>query len=151
MGIEMGQPAPPFSLSDQHGHTVSLSQYRGKTVILYFYPKDDTPGCTVQATDFSSLAPQFESKNAVVLGVSKDSVASHEAFCSKYNLGITLLSDPDHTVLEAYGAWQEKTMYGKKSMGIVRSTVVISPDGLVQAHYKKVSPEGHAQTLLDAL
>jgi len=151
MGIQVGQPAPSFSLSDQHGNTVSLSHYRGKTLVLYFYPKDDTPGCTVQATDFSSLASQFEAKNAVVVGVSKDSVASHDAFCNKYKLAITLLSDTDHTMIEAYGAWQEKTMYGKKSMGIVRSTVVISPDGMVQAHHPKVSPDGHAQAILDAL
>jgi len=151
MSIEVGQPAPAFSLPNQEGNTVTLADFSGKTVVLYFYPKDDTPGCTVQAKDFSSLHATFTQKQVVVLGVSKDSVQSHQAFCGKYDLAIDLLSDESTEMIQAYGAWQEKTMYGKKSMGIVRSTVVIGPDGRIKAHYPKVSPEGHAQTILDSL
>lgn len=151
MTINVGQVAPSFSLPNQLGNIVTLADFQGKTVVLYFYPKDDTPGCTVQAKDFSSLHAVFSQKNAVVLGVSKDSVKSHSAFCGKYDLSIDLLSDESTEMIQSYGAWQEKTMYGKTSMGIVRSTVVIGPDGRIKAHYPKVSPDGHAQAILDAL
>ncbi len=129
--IEIGKTAPDFELPDQDGKIHRLSDYRGKKVILYFYPKDNTSGCTKQACGFSERRPQFTEKNAVVLGVSKDSVASHKKFEQNYSLGFTLLSDVELQVIKAYGVWQEKKLYGKTSMGVVRTTYLIDENGVV--------------------
>ena len=129
--LEIGTKAPDFELQDQNGKAHRLSDYLGKKVILYFYPKDNTSGCTKQACGFSERNPQFREKGAVILGVSKDSVASHKKFEQNYNLSFTLLSDPELKVIKAYGVWQEKKLYGKTSMGIVRSTYLIDENGVV--------------------
>ena len=129
--IEIGKQAPDFELPDQNGVTHKLSDYRGKKVILYFYPKDNTSGCTKQACGFRDRLPQFSEKGAVVLGISKDSVASHKKFEQNFGLGFTLLSDVELSVIKAYGVWQEKKLYGKSSMGIVRTTYLINEDGVV--------------------
>ena len=144
---QVGQTAPDFSLPSQEGGKVSLKDFKGKWVVLYFYPKDDTSGCTAQACGFRDNYPVIEEKNAVVLGVSKDSIASHCKFRDKYDLNFPLLSDPDGKVLEKYGAWGEKNMYGKKSMGIIRSTVLIDPAGKVAHHWAKVKAAGHAEAV----
>lgn len=146
--LEVGTKAPDFALQDQDGATHRLSEYAGKKVILYFYPKDNTPGCTKQACGFSELYPQFTEKGAVVLGVSKDSVASHKKFQEKYGLNFTLLSDPELEVIQAYGVWQEKKNYGKVSMGVVRSTYLIDEQGYIEKVYKSVkAAENPAQML----
>ena len=129
--LEIGKKAPDFTLPDQNGDMHSLSDYRGKKVILYFYPKDNTSGCTKQACGFAELYPQFTEKGAVVLGVSRDSVASHKKFEQNYGLPFTLLSDTERTVTEAYGAWAEKKNYGKVTMGVVRTTYLIDEDGVI--------------------
>ena len=129
--LEVGTKAPAFTLPDQNGTMVSLSDFAGKKVVLYFYPKDNTSGCTKQACGFAELYPQFEEKGAVVLGVSKDSVASHKKFEETYGLPFTLLSDPELTVIQAYDVWVEKSMYGRKYMGIERSTYLIDEDGVI--------------------
>ena len=149
--LAVGSPAPDFTLADDSGATVSLSGLKGKQVVVYFYPRDDTPGCTKQACGVRDSWDAFTATGAVVLGVSPDGQASHEKFRAKFELPFTLLSDPDHTVAEAYGAWGEKSMYGKKYMGIVRSTVVIGADGKVKAVFPKVKPDAHARQVLDAL
>ena len=149
--LAAGTQAPSFSLPDQNGQTHTLEEYRGQKVVLYFYPKDNTPGCTRQACAFGELYPQFREKGAVVLGVSRDSETSHQKFAEKYNLPFTLLSDPEHTVLEAYGAWGEKKNYGKVSMGAIRSTVVIDENGVVEKVYAKVKPDTHPAEVLSAL
>ena len=146
--LEAGSKAPAFTLPDQEGRTVSLEDFRGKKVILYFYPKDNTPGCTRQAQAFAALNGQFEAKNAVVIGVSKDSVASHRKFAEKYELPFTLLSDPELQVIQAYGVWQEKKNYGKVSMGVVRSTYVIDENGIILRVQAKVKPDTNAAELL---
>ena len=146
--LEAGSKAPAFTLPDQDGRTVSLEDFRGKKVILYFYPKDNTPGCTRQAQAFAALNGQFEAKNAVVIGVSKDSVASHRKFAEKYELPFTLLSDPELQVIQAYGVWQEKKNYGKVSMGVVRSTYVIDENGIILRVQAKVKPDTNAAELL---
>ncbi|MEK6970712.1 MAG: thioredoxin-dependent thiol peroxidase, partial [archaeon] len=133
------------------GKEVRLSDFKGKKVVLYFYPRDDTPGCTKEACEFRDAKAQFTRKGAVVLGVSKDDEASHQKFVKKYDLNFTLLSDPDHAVIGKYGAWAEKSLYGKKFMGIVRSTFVIDEDGTILKAFPKVSPEGHAKEILDVL
>jgi len=148
MLLEAGSKAPAFTLPDQDGRTVSLEDFRGKKVILYFYPKDNTPGCTRQAQAFAALNGQFEAKNAVVIGVSKDSVASHRKFAEKYELPFTLLSDPELQVIQAYGVWQEKKNYGKVSMGVVRSTYVIDENGIILRVQAKVKPDTNAAELL---
>ena len=125
MLLEVGTKAPAFTLPDQDGKMVSLKDFKGQKVVLYFYPKDNTPGCTKQACNFGELLPQFREKGAVVIGVSKDSVASHKKFQEKFGLPFTLLSDPELKAIQAYGVWQEKNMYGKKTMGVVRSTYLI--------------------------
>ena len=130
--LEVGSKAPEFTLPDQDGNPVSLSGFLGKKVILYFYPKDSTPGCTRQAQAFAALNEAFRARNAVIVGVSKDSTASHRKFADKYGLPFTLLSDPERQVIEAYGVWQEKKNYGKVSMGVVRSTYVIGETGLIE-------------------
>ncbi len=150
--IETGQPAPPFSLSDASGQQVSLEGLRGKHVVLYFYPKDDTPGCTKEACGFRDAWDELQRLGVAVLGVSPDSGASHTRFAEKYRLPFTLLSDPDKEALQAYEAWGEKNLYGKKSMGVIRSTVWIGPDGRVVRHWPKVTDaEAHVAEVLDAV
>ena len=149
--IEEGQVAPDFTLPADDGSTVHLADLQGRPVVLYFYPKDDTPGCTREACAFRDLHADLQAAGAVVLGVSPDSVASHGRFRDKYNLNFRLLADPDHAVAEAYGAWREKNMYGRKSMGIQRSTWLVHPDGTVRKLWKKVSVDGHDQQVLEEL
>ncbi|MBR1661256.1 MAG: thioredoxin-dependent thiol peroxidase [Acidaminococcaceae bacterium] len=151
MLLEAGTKAPDFSLPDQDGNTVSLQDFKGQKVILYFYPKDNTPGCTKQACNFGELFPQIREKGAVVLGVSKDSVASHKKFQEKYHLPFTLLSDPELTVIQAYGVWQEKNMYGKKTMGVVRSTYLIDETGVIVKAFGKVKAAENPRQMLDTL
>ena len=151
MPVEEGRPAPDFSLASDAGETVTLSSLRGSPVVLYFYPKDDTPGCTTQACGIRDVYAEYEKRGAVVLGVSPDTVASHQKFKEKYGLPFTLLADPDKTVSEVYGVWREKTSYGKKSMGIVRSTFVIDAEGVVVKAMNGVEPDGHAERVLAAL
>ena len=149
--IEVGQPAPEFNLSDQHGQPVSLSQFRGRPVVLYFYPKDDTPGCTTEACAFRDARASYESAGAKVIGVSPDDVKSHKKFADKYELPFTLAADPEKTVCQSYGVWQEKNMYGKKSMGVVRSTFVIDAAGIVRRVFAKVKVDGHSDEVLKAI
>jgi peroxiredoxin Q/BCP len=149
--VEKGARAPDFTLPADDGTTVRLSALRGKKVVLYFYPKDDTPGCTTQACDLRDAMPTFQDLDAVVLGVSPDSVESHRRFRDKFGLNYPLLADEDHRVAEAYGVWKEKNMYGRKSMGIERSTFLIDEDGKIQEAWRKVSPKGHADLLQEAL
>lgn len=136
--IEEGKKAPAFTLQGSDGKEHSLSDYAGKTVVLYFYPKDNTPGCTKEACGFRDLNKELADLNAVVLGVSKDSLASHDKFIDQFELPFVLLSDPDTKVMQAYGAWGEKKLYGKVSIGCIRSTTIIGPDGTVLKHWKKV-------------
>lgn len=143
--IEVGKAAPAFSLPDQAGNKVSLKDLKGKWVVLYFYPKDDTPGCTTEACDFTSGLEQFEKLNAVVLGCSPDNAESHKKFIDKHQLKVTLLSDEKHRVMERYGAWGTKNMYGKITEGVIRSTVLINPAGKVAYHWKRVKAAGHAE------
>jgi peroxiredoxin Q/BCP len=149
--IQIGKPAPKFSLEDQDGTRVTLADYRGRWVVLYFYPKDDTPGCTTEACEFTEGIEAFEGLDAVVLGCSPDSPERHRKFIAKYGLKVRLLSDPDHSVMEKYGAWGEKNMYGKTTVGVIRSTVIIDPEGRVAHHWKKVSAKGHAAKVREKL
>jgi peroxiredoxin Q/BCP len=149
--LHQGDPAPDFSLPGTGGQTVTLSDLRGKRVVLYFYPKDNTSGCTAEACDFRDSYAPLGAANAIVLGVSPDSVASHQKFAAKHGLPFTLLSDPDHNVAEEYGVWVQKSMYGKKYMGIERSTFLIGPDGHIERIWHKVKPRGHAQDVLGAV
>ena len=149
--LKVGEPAPDFTLRSDAGEDVTLSDLRGRTVVLYFYPKDDTPGCTKQATGLRDVYGEIEARGATVLGVSRDSEASHVKFREKYGLPFTLLADPDHEVAEQYGVWVEETMYGKKSMGINRSTFVIDPEGNVAKAMLGVKPDDHADRVLAAL
>lgn len=149
--LEVGTKAPSFTLPDQNGTMHSLEDYIGKKVVLYFYPKDNTPGCTKQACGFGELYPQFQEKGAVVLGVSKDSVASHKKFEEKYGLPFTLLSDPEKEVIQAYDVWKEKTMYGKKVFGVVRSTYLIDEEGTIVRAFGKVKAAENPQQMLDTL
>ena len=146
--LEPGTKAPSFSLQDQDGVTHTLEQYRGKKVILYFYPKDSTPGCTRQACAFAQNHSNFEDKNVVVIGISKDSVASHLKFAEKYELPFVLLSDPELQAIQAYGVWQEKKLYGKVSMGVVRSTYLIDEQGVIEKVMPKVKPDTNAVEIL---
>jgi thioredoxin-dependent peroxiredoxin len=146
----VGDKAPDFTLSKNGAGTVTLSALSGKNVALYFYPKDDTSGCTVEAIDFSALAAQFEAANTVVIGISPDSVKSHDKFAAKHALTVMLASDEDKTTLEAYGVWKEKSMYGKKYMGVERTTFLIGPDGTITHVWNKVKVAGHAQEVLEA-
>ncbi len=146
--LEVGTKAPDFTLSDKRGKPVSLSDFSGKKVVLYFYPKDNTPGCTRQACAFALNYPAFEDRGAVVIGVSRDSAASHLKFAEKYELPFVLLSDPDHAVIEAYGAWREKKNYGKVSMGVVRSTYLINEEGIIEKVMSKVKPDTNAEEIL---
>ena len=149
--LETGTKAPAFSLPDQNGDMHTLEEYRGKKVILYFYPKDSTPGCTKQACGFAELYPQFMEKGAVVLGVSKDSVKSHKNFETKYALPFTLLSDPEKEVIQAYDVWKEKKNYGKVSMGVVRTTYLIDEDGVIVKAMDKVKAAENPQQMLESL
>lgn len=152
MAIQEGKPAPDFTLTDAAGRHVSLKDFAGKDVILYFYPKDDTPGCTKEACGFRDSWKDLSKANVVVLGVSADSTASHQKFAAKYKLPFPLLSDPDRKVMKAYGAYGEKVMYGKKTKGVIRSTVWIGPDGKVKKHWAKVAnAEVHPAQVLQAL
>ena len=146
-----GDAAPDFTLDSDSGEPVTLSSLRGRPVVLYFYPKDDTPGCTAQACGIRDVYREFQERGAVVLGVSRDDSESHRAFREKYGLPFTLLSDPDHEVSEAYGVWGERKNYGKTYMGINRSTFVIDADGNVTKALYGVKPDGHAELVLDAL
>jgi thioredoxin-dependent peroxiredoxin len=147
--LEAGRPAPAFSLQADDGSTVGLADLAGTTVVLYFYPKDDTTGCTAEACEFRDLQPDYAAAGARVLGVSPDPLASHAKFRDKHGLGFTLLSDPDHEVAEAYGVWVEKSRYGRTYMGVERSTFVIGPDGTLEQALYKVKPEGHAASVLE--
>ena len=149
--LEAGTKAPDFTLADMDGKEHSLSEYRGQTVVLYFYPKDMTPGCTTQACSFRDYNKDFAQLNAVVIGVSADAGESHRKFSEKYGLNFLLLSDPEHRVLESYGAWREKNLYGKVSLGIVRSTYIIGTDGIIQKVYKKASAATNAEDVLKLL
>ena len=149
--LEVGMKAPRFTLLDKNGNTVSLSDFIGKKVVLYFYPKDNTPGCTRQACAFALKNPDIESKNAIVIGISKDSVNSHLNFATKYNLPFILLSDTDLSVIKEYGVWQEKKLYGKTSMGVVRTTFLIDENGNIQAIMPKVKPDTNADEILALL
>ena len=146
--LEVGMKAPDFTLLDKGGNSVSLSDFLGKKVVLYFYPKDNTPGCTRQACAFAQDYSNFEDKNVVVIGVSKDSVASHLKFAEKYELPFVLLSDPELQAIQAYGVWQEKKLYGKVSMGIVRSTYLINEQGMIEKVMAKVKPDTNATEIL---
>jgi peroxiredoxin Q/BCP len=152
MAIEEGKLAPAFTLKDQDGETVALKDYRGQNVIVYFYPKDDTPGCTKEACGFRDLNAEIRAEGAAILGISPDSQAAHERFRGKYDLPFTLLSDPDKKVMSRYGAFGEKMMYGKKVMGVIRSTVWVGPDGKVVKHWRKVPKAAdHPAKVLEAL
>lgn len=152
MAIQEGTQAPDFTLPDANGKPHSLSDYRGKAVVVYFYPKDDTPGCTKEACGFRDLHEEISGRNAVVLGISPDPAADHQAFAEKFGLPFTLLCDEDKKVMKRYGAWGEKNMYGKISMGVIRSTVLVAPDGSVAKHWKKVTgADTHPGKVLQAL
>ena len=149
--IKEGHKAPAFNLPSSTGGKLALKDLAGKYVIVYFYPRDNTPGCTTEANDFNAALRKIKARDAVVVGVSKDSIDSHCKFADKFDLKFPLLSDPDGTMLEKYGAWGEKNMYGKKSMGIIRSTVLIGPDGKVIKHFPKVTVNGHVEAVMKAL
>ena len=149
--LEIGTKAPDFSLPDQDGVMHTLSEYKGQKVILYFYPKDNTKGCTIQACNFAELYPQIQEKGAIVLGVSKDSIKSHKNFKEKYHLPFTLLSDPEVKVIDAYGVWQEKKMYGRTYMGIVRSTYLIDEEGIIVKAFEKVKAKDNPEQMLEVL
>lgn len=146
--LETGTKAPDFTLNDKDGNAVSLSDFMGKKVVLYFYPKDNTPGCTRQACAFAAAYEDFKTLDAVVIGVSKDSEASHRKFAEKYGLPFILLSDPELKAIQAYGVWQEKKNYGKVSMGVVRSTFIIDEKGLIEKVMPKVKPDTNAAEIL---
>ncbi|MBO5169488.1 MAG: thioredoxin-dependent thiol peroxidase [Candidatus Faecousia sp.] len=146
--LEVGMKAPDFSLLDKDGNTVRLSDFQGKKVVLYFYPKDNTPGCTRQACAFAASYEQFKTQDAAVIGISKDSVASHLKFAQKYDLPFVLLSDPELQAIQAYGVWQEKKLYGKVSMGVVRTTYIINEQGIIEKVMPKVKPDTNAAEIL---
>lgn len=149
--MEIGTKAPEFALPDKDGNIVRLSDFSGKKVILYFYPRDNTPGCTRQACAFAAAYDGFKKVNAEVIGISKDSTASHTKFAEKHGLPFILLSDPDREAIEAYGVWQEKKMYGKTSMGVVRTTFIIDENGNIEKIMPKVKPDTNAKEILDYL
>jgi peroxiredoxin Q/BCP len=152
MAIAEGRQAPEFTLNDQDGSPVSLADHRGRHVIVYFYPRDETPGCTKEACGFRDLWGEIEAEGAVVLGISPDTSASHRKFIDRHGLPFTLLADPEHKVMEAWGAWGEKTMYGRKVVGVVRSTVWVGPDGRVIKHWRRVPKAAeHPEKVLEAL
>jgi len=149
--LEAGKKAPEFTLPDGNGDLVSLSEFKGKKVVLYFYPKDNTSGCTQEACDFRDTFPEFGKVNAVILGMSPDPVKSHKKFSDKFELPFTLLADENKEVLEAYGVWKEKSMYGKKYMGVERTTVVIDEDGIILHVFPKVKVKGHVDEVLKVI
>ena len=149
--LEIGMQAPDFTLQDKDGNKVSLTDFLGKKVVLYFYPRDNTPGCTRQACAFAAAYDQFRSENVEVIGISKDSVASHVKFAEKYNLPFVLLSDPELAAIQAYGVWQEKKQYGKVTMGVVRTTFLIDETGKIEKIMPKVKPDTNAAEILAAL
>ncbi len=149
--LEAGMKAPEFELEDKDGNKVRLSDYYGRKVVLYFYPKDNTPGCTRQACAFAGAYAGFKSMNIAVIGISRDSVSSHQRFAEKYGLPFVLLSDPDRKAIEAYGVWQEKKNYGKVSMGVVRTTFIIDEEGCIEKIMRKVKPDTNAGEILDYL
>ncbi|MGP9789463.1 thioredoxin-dependent thiol peroxidase [Roseinatronobacter sp. NSM] len=148
--LEQGQTAPDFTLPRDGGGDVTLSELQPSKVVLYFYPRDDTPGCTTEALEFTALASEFAAAGAQVIGISKDTVAKHDKFITKHNLGVTLVSDADSDVCERYGVWVEKNMYGKVSMGIERATFLVGSDGRIAQIWRKVKAQGHAQDVLKA-
>jgi len=148
--LKTGQKAPPFELPRDGGGTLKLSDFGGKAVVLYFYPQDDTETCTAEAIEFSRLKPQFESAGAVVVGLSPDSVRKHDRFKSKYKLSVDLGADEERKAIEAYGVWAEKTMFGRKYMGVVRTTFLIAPDGSIVRIWRNVRVRGHAEEVLEA-
>ena len=149
--LEIGAKAPDFTLKDKDGNAVSLSDFASKKVVLYFYPKDNTPGCTRQACAFAASYDRFRAKDIAVIGISKDSVASHQKFAEKYNLPFILLSDPELAAIQAYGVWQEKKLYGKVSMGVVRTTFIIDESGCIEKVMPKVKPDTNAAEILEWL
>lgn len=149
--LEVGIKAPDFTLPDQNGNMVSLSDFAGKHVVLYFYPKDNTPGCTRQACAFAGTYAEFQKRDIQVIGISKDSIASHLKFAQKYDLPFVLLADPELQAIQAYDVWKEKKLYGKVSMGVVRTTYIIGADGMIEAVMPKVKPDTNAQEILDRL
>lgn len=149
--IETGKKAPAFTLEDQDGKKVALADLAGRWTVLYFYPKDDTPGCTTQACEFTGGIKALEALNAVVLGCSPDDAESHRKFIAKHKLKVRLLSDPDHKAMARYGAWGEKNMYGKVVEGVIRSTVIIDPDGKIARHWARVQAAGHAEKVRETL
>jgi peroxiredoxin Q/BCP len=149
--IQVGKKAPAFTLESSEGGKVKLSELAGKIVVIYFYPRDNTSGCTLEAQGFRDALPDFTAAGAVVYGISKDSIASHEKFRDKYSLTFPLLTDPDGKMMEAYQAWGDKVLYGKKSKGIIRSTVLIGTDGKVVRHWPKVTVKGHVEAVLAAV
>ena len=149
--LSVGKSAPAFSLDTDSGEKLSLKDLKGRPVVLYFYPKDDTPGCTVEACEFRDAFPRFKGTKAVILGISPDSVKSHQKFKAKFDLPFTLLADEDHGIAEKYGVWQKKSMYGRSYMGIARTTFVIDKDGKVAKVFEKVKPKGHAEEVEQAI
>lgn len=149
--LSVGSKAPDFCLKDVQGNEVCLSDFKGRKVVVYFYPKDNTPGCTRQACAFKNAYDGFRNNNVVVIGISKDSVKSHANFASKYELNFTLLSDPELQAIQAYDVWKEKKLYGKVSMGVVRSTYVIDENGIIEKVFEKAKPDTNAQEILDYL
>ena len=149
--LDIGMKAPNFTLEDKNGNNVSLSDFLGKKVVLYFYPKDNTPGCTRQACAFAGAYAEFQKRNVQVIGISKDSVASHIKFAEKYNLPFVLLSDTELEAIKAYDVWQEKKLYGKSSMGVVRTTFIIDENGYIQAVMPKVKPDTNAAEILEMI
>ena len=149
--LKIGDKAPDFTLMDKEGREVSLSNYLGKRIVLYFYPKDNTPGCTRQACAFAGLYGEFERRGVTVIGISKDSVASHQKFAEKHGLPFVLLSDPELSVIKAYGVWQEKKLYGKVSFGVVRTTFIIDEQGNISHIMPKVKPDTNAAEILELL
>ncbi len=152
MAIEEGKTAPPFTLNDMNGDQTSLSDFKGQNVVVYFYPRDDTPGCTKEACGFRDLWDDIKATNTVVLGISPDKEAAHQKFRDKYQLPFTLLCDPEKEVMNEYDAFGEKTMYGRKTMGVIRSTVIVAPDGTVAKHWRRVPKAAdHPQKVLEVL
>ncbi|MBO5009308.1 MAG: thioredoxin-dependent thiol peroxidase [Clostridia bacterium] len=149
--LKVGTVAPDFTLKDKYGNNISLSDFKGQKRVLYFYPKDNTPGCTRQACAFAAAYEGFKDKNIKVIGISKDSVASHQKFAEKYSLPFTLLSDPELAAIKAYGVWQEKKLYGKVSFGVVRTTFIIDENGIIERVMEKVKPDTNAAEILEAL
>ena len=149
--LEVGQPAPDFTLLDQLGNAVNLTGLKGSPIVLYFYPKDDTPGCTKEACGFRDAFAEFQARGARILGVSPDASKSHARFAQKFNLPFTLLADVERRVCEAYGVWKEKNLYGRKSMGVERTTFVLDASGIVRAVFPRVNVDGHSAAVLEAL